>query len=485
MKRSPNARDSIVPPPDYASRAIKTRLLILFGMLILVIILMKEAGKPANWRWMGFDNEPAVPNPVDDTSVDNAAKHHPSHGPATTSTQPNQTKAQNPTTDLTPDDELAGGWQAEPIDYPELASRFWFETIDRMNFAQHRELFQFLKALRTGQTGVLAASTDNPLAKYQSLIDIIVERRSRFHQQAFDQLAILADGSEAKTELADQLFESQTVWEKQILPAFQSALRGEDITLGQQRQIQRLQTVLDLRVLNKVQDRSSIGWAGDSTPWVRLWERVAAHDFGQAEPVSQLQLISQPEYYRGKAVEIEGWVRSARRDELQDSELGVSHYYILWLRPADTKIAPYCVYALTLPEGFPDVTTEFSDYNQPVKVSGLFFKIRSYPDAQRQVRESPVILTHQPELVTKTVPTSVNAWQPSRTTLVFLLALIPIVATVIAWLVYQGTQSKPYQPGRQATTTINRTLDQLKNDASVKTDLEKVMELYQTDGDQD
>jgi hypothetical protein len=200
-------------------------------------------------------------------------------------------------------------------------------------------------------------------------------------------------------------------------------------------------------------------------------------------PVSHLQLISQPEYYRGKPVEIEGWVRSARRDELQDSELGVSQYYILWLRPADTKTAPYCVYALTLPAGFPEVTTEFRDFNQPVKVAGLFFKIRSYQDAERQVRESPVILTRQPELVIKTIPTSVNAWQPSPTTLTVLFVSIPILATLIAWLVYQGGRWKPYEPGRVATAEINNSLDQLKNDSTVQSDLEKVMKLYQSEGD--
>jgi len=55
----PLKRRPLGPPPDYQSRGFRLRLMTLFAALLLVLILMKEAGKPERWAWMGFDR--AVP----------------------------------------------------------------------------------------------------------------------------------------------------------------------------------------------------------------------------------------------------------------------------------------------------------------------------------------------------------------------------------------------------------------------------------------
>ena len=61
---------SIVPSADRTSRAIRTKLLMLFAMLILVIVLMKEAGKPERWEWMGFETPDTVEIDLDDSNSD-------------------------------------------------------------------------------------------------------------------------------------------------------------------------------------------------------------------------------------------------------------------------------------------------------------------------------------------------------------------------------------------------------------------------------
>ena len=55
----PLKRRPLGPPPDYQSRGFRLRLMTLFAALVFVLILMKEAGKPERWAWMGFDR--AVP----------------------------------------------------------------------------------------------------------------------------------------------------------------------------------------------------------------------------------------------------------------------------------------------------------------------------------------------------------------------------------------------------------------------------------------
>ncbi len=305
--------------------------------------------------------------------------------------------------------------------YPVAAQEFWMATLDKMSAKQRRTLFRFLKSIRLERV-----VPDLNRNEFQDLVDQMAVRRARFHREMFDQLAMIPSGSEEKTQLANELFESQEVWEQKILPAFQAVLKGEDFTVAQLRQIERLQQVLDPLVNAFVEDGTAIGWEGDSTAWLRMWERVIGQDLGQPLDASHLQLSSQPGFYRGRAVNIAGWVRSARREELTDSELGVDHYFILWLRPADTNLAPYCLYALELPANFPEVTNEFRDLNERVRVTGLFFKIRAYIDASSESNECPVILAKTFELKPDVSPLAVNAWQPSRVTLMGLLFLMPV-----------------------------------------------------------
>ena len=51
-----------------ADRATKLRLVSLLGLLLLVIVAMKEAGKPERWMWLGFD-QPADPALVSDGEI--------------------------------------------------------------------------------------------------------------------------------------------------------------------------------------------------------------------------------------------------------------------------------------------------------------------------------------------------------------------------------------------------------------------------------
>ena len=51
----PLQRRPLRPPPDFQSRGFRLRLMTLFAALVLVLILMQEAGKPERWEWMGFD----------------------------------------------------------------------------------------------------------------------------------------------------------------------------------------------------------------------------------------------------------------------------------------------------------------------------------------------------------------------------------------------------------------------------------------------
>ncbi len=485
-------------PTDFTSRAVKLRLMMLFGMLILVVILMKEAGKPENWKWMGFDQQPVAqtkgadanskgtsPHDVktDSASVADNSVAEPA-GERSLKNEAALAGSSAGNSSATPSAQHASSIAGQANDYPSAARKFWVGLIPRFSAQQRRDLFRLIKGLRNMPFDPqLELSSDPKIADYQELVDLIAARRNKFHSEMFDQLAVLPDGNEGKEKLAREFFDSQQVWGKKIFPAFKSVLAGRDFSISQLKRIEQLQLVLDPIMLDQVKDRTSIGWEGDSTAWFRLWERVRKQELEPPIPVTHLQLLSQSGFYRGKAVEVSGWVRSARRKDLQDSELGVSHYYEMWVRPADTNLAPYNIYSLELPDEFPELTDQFQKTNVRIKAAGAFLKVRTYIDGAVEVAESPVILAKNFESFNDSSPFAVSAWKPSRTTVFVLLILIPLVATAIAWLAHRGTQTQPYRPGAKTAKKIDNTLTQLTNDPDVKTDRERVLELYQADAD--
>lgn len=476
---------SIVPPPDNLSRTIRYRLMMLFAMLIMVIVAMREAGKPERWQWLVGDQSAELA--TDETIAGEDSQH--STDQQFSRTAPNSKPVQ-PNTAIGPDRSTTlikpSSSLEQPPNYPAAAVDFWAMIMRKLNAEQQRNWFRFLKSVRSEQP----IDSDRH-SEFKKLLGIISQQRKLFHRDLFDQLAVLSDGTEEKTKLANEVYESEQVWEQKILPALTAVLAGNDFTVSQLQQVERLQLVLDPLILTEVQDHTTIGWEGDSVAWVRLWERLREPRFlatdgefvttPEAAPVvTHLELSSQPNFYRGKRITVRGRVLSARREILTKSELGVPQYYLLWLQPADSTVAPYCVYSLELPGGFPTVSENFSKFNQPIEVTGLFFKIRTFVDGSKQVSESPVILTNRFTLTAddQDVPLSVNSYQLPMWAWISFLALMPLVAAAIAWLIFRGSETHRFQPGTKTTEKIHDGLQELTNDPGVQTVVEKIQDLY-------
>ncbi len=490
---------SIVPPPDRTSRAIRTKLLMLFAMLVMVIVLMKEAGKPERWEWMGFETPKAIEMELDDarplaTSIPTESDRtlaNSSGNQSSLSATPEPDPPVQSSRPITISANQFGSARAtnpaEPVvsfaradvqaDYPVAAVEFWNSLFRRLKPDQQTTLVRLLKYMRLG---VVLPEDQQPAAR--QLVRLLRSHREQFHQTLFDQLALAADGTPEKNRLADEMYESQAIWDKKIAPAIDAASRGVDFTIAQRQAVVRLQQVLDPLLYERVQDRTSLGWTGDSAAWIRIWEKVKNDEMPTGRPVTRIELMGQPQFYRGQPVVVEGWVRSASRKTLgPESELGIPCYYVLWIRPRETKLGPYCVYSMTLPDGFPSVTESFSDVNEHVRVSGYSFKIRNYVAADSSVDECPVIIAPGLERVVKSQFTSVNRWQPSRSTLTFAFILIPLLASGLAWLAFRTSRTRQYVPGATSQQRIDQALNNLVNDPRVQTEREKVMSLYESE----
>jgi hypothetical protein len=476
---------SIVPPPNNTAWAIRSRLTILFAMLILVVVAMREAGKPERWNWL-----------LGDQSAELATDERLAGKVSSQSTDPQPTHGTSDSEPGLPNAAIGAGASMtlikpslsmdEPPTYPAAASDFWAMIMRKLDTEQQRDWFRLLKSVRCGKP----IDSDRRI-EIEKLVEIVSHQRELFHRDRFDQLAVLADGTEEKTKRANELYESEQMWDAKILPALTAVLAGNDFTVSQLQQIERLQLVLDPLILMEVQDHTTIGWEGDSAAWVRLWERVrdprfpasnnTSNRLAEATPVvSHLQLSSQPDFYRGKPITVRGRVLSARQEMLDDSELGVPHYFVLWLQPADSNVAPYCIYALELPVGFPPVSERFSKHNQPIEATGLFFKIRTFVDGSNQVSESPVILTNQLTMTEDNTDSllSVSNFRLPLQAWIGFLVLMPLVAATIAWLIFRGSETRRYQPGALMTKKINRGLQALTRDPGVQSDVEKIQDLY-------
>ena len=481
---------SIVPPMKKGSGAIRFRIFTLVAMLVLVIVAMIEAGKPERWEWMGFEKEkPSVVKKSADTPAsdltatpaanikfaDTAKQQDTSHDD---STNPETTNAAidkfspNLSSFMLPD--------SNQEQYPKAATDFWQSLVNKMNPSQQKLFLQMLHSLRNHKR-----IDEDQKPKASSLVSAIKKKRVRFHQDVFDQVALTPEGTEKKN-LSEQLNLSQTIWEKKILPALQSASKGEDITLSQLQAVHRLQKAIDPIVMKQVQDKTALGWAGDTESWKRIWENVIGVSIGAIEPdfekVTRIQLMSRPQYFRGKPVTIAGWVRSVKRVAApEDSEIGIEEYFELWIRPKESKLGPFCVLIKSLPDDFPVATDQTTNVNEQVELGGYFFKVRTYVSGDTSVRNAPTLIAANLTSIAPVEFTSVSNWQPSWMTLICFFITIPIVATAIAVWVYQTSNTKSFEPGKVTSNKINKSLQGLATDPTIQTDAEKIQALYDRD----
>jgi len=247
----------------------------------------------------------------------------------------------------------------------------------------------------------------------------------------------------------------------------------------------------------RITDNTAVGHVGDSGAWGDGWLRVneaTLSDLAAAEKVQRVQLMSQPNSYRRRWVQFEGWVRSARFVDRPIAALGqdaedfrgkVGHYEF-WIRPVETNAGPYCVYSLNLPAGFPDVGEEYQTLNEKVRVTACFFKNRSYVSADSKPSVCPLLLAASFTRLGSFGETKegnaapAKPWIPSVPVMIGIAITLALLAAGLAWLAWRTTQSPRYRPGAQTTGRIHDSLDGLADDPSVMTEREKVLQFQRS-----
>lgn len=188
--------------------------------------------------------------------------------------------------------------------------------------------------------------------------------------------------------------------------------------------------------------------ARDTLAWFASCQEVAGESPPGptvAEEVGFRQLFQQPAAYRGHSVRIRGTVRRISQVRAPNNPLGIEHYQILWTQPVGSANAPFVVYALQLPQGFPVETNASSDStpverHDDVEFTGIFFKRFAYR-AQDGIRTAPLLVARISEWEPEQTPVPQHTDLPSPLTIGITLALVAAFCISWAAFVYRSSQN--------------------------------------------
>lgn len=477
---SAERKKPVQPPPDYTSRGMKMKLWTLVATLLFVLLMMNEARKPENWRWMGFDEngkqkkkveekkfifEEAQYDTQDSDSNLNASQETPKDPESDSRTNANSNSEDQEVPDNSIDDGDVSLTQPE----------FWKLLYRQLELSEQRELFSILRELRERS---LPGDSKPKRTLVVEKMDGFVKVRLT---EMLNELSLIKEGLPKRESLNSNLQKLQNQWEQQLKPV----LAGEPIRDNVQRgTVHSLQSILDQAAYAAVTDYSSPTKASDGPAWLRTWEKILfSTESGPVSEVKPIQLMSDSEFFRGKPVSIGGQLRGIEVIPSKDNPVGTSQFYSIWISPNETASLPFNVFVTELPEGVElseGRYTAFEDLH--VSITGCFFKVRTYKDAGGSISDTPLILARSFEVseappVAAVPNTARNSWTPSRTTLVIFFVGMPLLAAAIAFIIFRGTMSRRMKTGATMSSKINHSLSELAEDSSVETVQEKLMRM--------
>ena len=214
--------------------------------------------------------------------------------------------------------------------------------------------------------------------------------------------------------------------------------------------------------------------------WHRFWGRVLENDFGDSVPsVSPVQLVAQPDVWRFEPVRIRGKLLSGRMKEagIHGPLRHQGVWYEWWIGNKHGANEVWCVYTANKLDSL-DVGEKFTSFDLPIEFTGLFYKVRSYIDAESKGNHCPLVLANTLTVTKKRNIVAEATWQkPSATTMAVCVLAVMGIAFLVAMLVHRSDRAKIYQPGGEHKKQIQQHLDSLGEDPDIKTIAQRLEEL--------
>lgn len=472
--------------------AVRSRLLLLVGLLIFVFFLMGEARKPENYHWL--------------TRLQGggqAAKAPPKTGPRPamvdsetgtkfldiTDTMPNRpaarTRPATPPADTEPaeakrNQELSAGPLGTPPESAidsELPAGIWATLLNSLTPDDRGTLFRLLRTKPPAPGGEVAAKTQ--ALDQAAAIALLGKLNSQVSDWYAGQLGKSGGGEPTKPQAAQAaaVAEFKAQWDTEFFPALQQVCTGKPLNELQASSLKSVRQLVYRQALSLIQDGTEVARPADSLAWLFAWQQLLEAPLGGTTAVTPYEMMTQPKQYRGRPVSFSGTLRGIETAEANEQELGISQYYVLWIQPKELDRTPYCVYAAELPAELRPIGARFELTKQPLTVRGLFWKVRTYVDTTKAIATCPLVLARNVVLTTAPVAAEPYRWKPPAWLLWTISLLLPLVALGIAWRIYQTGREfmTPRSPGR--TRLILDSLEELGADSSIQSARESLAQL--------
>lgn len=448
------------PPPNYQSRSVQAKLLMLLGLLMAIVFLMREAREPTNWQWLW---QFQLPNAQQAREADIDTRVRPGRDLDTPAGDPeplvHAAASNDDGTDRGPDGS------AEPLDAKHLEQDpleraridAWSQRLEELAPQDRQQLLRGLKSVRDGQP---PSATDR--SGWQQLVGQLDQGWQRYLAEARRAVAeddgrLTAGEKQQWSQVLDRLHQQ---WQHESKPALAALAEATPPGPEHVQDLTAVQAVLDAVLLNSIED-NTVFRPAEKDVWFRLLEDLSRRPLAQLQAASSgtvgfLQLYQQPDEYRGQLVTVKGLTRLGYYREAPENSFGIDGYYVFWLKPLGGN-SPIVVYSLEVPEGFPDVrATESrgrqSELEEEVEFTGYFFKRWAYR-AQDGTRLAPLLLARCPKWTPSTRAETPPDSLPSPLAWVALIGGTGLFAIGLATSVYwlsrraaRGHASTPKSP---------------------------------------
>lgn len=297
--------------------------------------------------------------------------------------------------------------------------------------------------------------------------------RTQASNRSPEQFALLLEklANESNSDFSDET--------SKILTKLNAAEQKKPLGESELVQLNTISKVAMERAFEFVEDRTSMNRSSERAAWNSSWRSMEIHTDENADAVSYLQLVGQPEAYRGKLIRVDGEIRGVEKIELDaDHPLGFDAYFVLWIKPDDSGHTPYCVYSNKLPNGIENPADRFDTLKKPAEITGRFFKLRSYEATNNKVEVCPLIIASSIQLKPDFSVARSTSWKPPVWMWLLFFVTIPIAAALMAIGVYQSTKTKRR---KHDDSLVSQSLGTLSRHTGIKSDLDNIRDLGSSD----
>ena len=458
-------------PPNYSSRRVQTRLLVLVSMFMLVLVAMDRVRNPKMWEWLWAgekwaqappdETAPPRPDPLASLNAPKVNTKLPAPAPegvphpddsVTTSLQPlSKTPNEGSVEDRIDDDLWAHLLQT-------LTSEQQY-ALDRALYLHRHQRPLDEECLESWPA--LIEQLDGRSARYFADAKRSTEHSMLDDQQLVAWLQTLEQRIDTWRLTLNDLAQLGGV-ESLLLPPWETAANFENTTRDGRR-VERVQRSLDRLSMANIKD-NTVHRPTEVRAWFRMMEKLQSAGFEEAtqetERVGFLQLFRQPDTYRGKLVTLHGTVQLAYRLQAPRNAFDIEGYTVMWVRPTTGPSSPVVVYSLDMPAGFPEVVDRDVEGNagasteleETVDITGYYFKNWAYR-SREGINTAPLMLARSPQWRPATnIAAKPTELDPRQLTVG--VAVVGVIAIALAGLAFYTTRWPQRHPEREATSKL-------------------------------